>query len=380
MPDNLLSPCKLGSLPLSNRVVMAPMTRCRAGEAGIPNALMREYYTQRATAGLIITEGAQISAQGVGWWQAPGIYTDEMQARWAEIAAAVHGEGGRIFLQLWHTGRASHTLLRADRTPGVSSSAVRIDDDSKILTPEGWKSYETPRPLATEEVAEVVADYAKAARRAKQAGFDGVEIHAANGYLLDQFLQSRVNTRTDRYGGSVEARCRLPLEVADAVVDAWGAADRVGVRLSPNGIYNDMGSPDARAQFLYAATELARRDIGYLHIVDGGGFGFHGLGTPMTLDDFRAVFPNTIIGNGGYTRETAGERIAAGTADLIAFGRPFIANPDLVARFAQGVPLASSDDKSVWYAFGPTGYADYPAFRDAAGRTGHAALYSETAS
>ena len=341
---------------------------------------MLEYYKQRATAGLIITEGAQISDQAIGWWKAPGIYTNEMEARWKEIAAAVHDKGGHIFLQLWHTGRASHSLLRANRTQGVSSSAVRIEDDSKILTPEGWKTYETPRALLTDEVAGVVRDYAEAARRARSAGFDGVEIHAANGYLLDQFLQSKVNKRTDKYGGSVQARCRLLLEVADAVIDAWGAAGRVGVRLSPNGVYNDMGSPDAREQFLCAATELARRDIGYLHIVDGGGFGFHGLGVQMTLDDFRAVFPNTIIGNGGYTQETADERIASGSADLIAFGRLFISNPDLVARFAQGFPLASSDDKSVWYAFGPAGYADFPAFHDAAHQTGQAVLHSETTS
>ena len=330
---------------------------------------MLQYYLQRATAGLIITEGAQISHQAVGWWGAPGIYTGEMETRWGKIAAAVHGKGGHIFLQLWHTGRASHSLLRADRTLGISSSAIPIGDQGKIRTPEGWKSYETPRALPTDEIAGLVGDYANAARRARSAGFDGVEIHAANGYLLDQFLQSRVNKRTDRYGGSVEDRCRLLLEVADAVVDAWGAADRVGVRLSPNGVYNDMGSPDARAQFLCAATELAKRDVGYLHIVDGGGFGFHGLGVPMRLDEFRAVFPHTIIGNGGYTQETAEGRITSGSADLIAFGRPFIANPDLVARFAQGFPLAPSDDKSGWYDFGPSGYADYPDFHDAAGRT-----------
>ena len=359
MSNHLLSPFTLGGLNLSSRVVMAPMTRSRAGTRQEPNEMMVRYYRQRAGAGLIITEGTFISRQAIGWMQAPGIYTEAQAADWRVVTDAVHAHGGHIYLQLWHTGRASHSLLRDDRSPGVSSSPIRIEGGKKIRTPEGEKEYEVPRALATDELPGVVADYAAAAQRAKDAGFDGVEIHSANGYLLDQFLQSKVNHRTDGYGGSVEKRARLLLEVADAVIGVWGG-ERVGVRISPNGMYNDVGSPDFREQFLYAATELGRRGLGCLHVMDGLGFGFHELGKPMTLEEFRAVFPGTIIGNVGYTQSTAEDRIASGDADLIAFGRPFITNPDLVARFRHGWPLEKFDDNSHWYTFGPTGYADYP--------------------
>ncbi len=359
MSNHLLSPFTLGGLTLSNRVVMAPMTRSRAGEAGLPNELMAKYYSQRADAGLIISEGTHISEQAIGWWQAPGVYTDEMELDWRPVTDAVHKKGGHIYLQLWHTGRSSHSLLRTNHTLPVSSSALRIEDGKQIHTPEGKKDYEVPYALKTHEIPAVVTSYALAAKRAKGAGFDGVEIHSANGYLLDQFLQSKVNHRTDEYGGSVENRARLLLEVADAVISVWGA-ERVGVRLSPNGIYNDVGSPDFREQFLYAATELGQRKLGYLHIMDGLGFGFHKKGEPMTLKEFRAVFPGAIIGNVGYTKELAEERIASGDADLIAFGRPFITNPDLVERFEKNLPLAPSDDPTHWYSFGPEGYADYP--------------------
>ena len=344
---------------LPNRVVMAPMTRSRAGEAGLPNELMAKYYRQRADAGLIITEGTHISTQAIGWWQAPGVYTGQMEEDWQPVTDAVHEAGGRIYLQLWHTGRASHSLLRTDHTLPVSSSALRIEGGKSIHTPQGKKDYEVPYALKTHEIPAVVTSYVLATRRAKSAGFDGVEIHSANGYLLDQFLQSKVNHRTDRYGGSVENRARLLLEVADAVMDAW-SPESVGVRLSPNGIYNDVGSPDFREQFLYAATELGQRGLGYLHVMDGLGFGFHELGEPMTLKEFRAVFPGAIIGNVGYKKESAEERIASGDADLIAFGRPFITNPDLVERFEKDLPLAPFDDQSHWYSFGPEGYADYP--------------------
>ena len=356
---HLLSPFALAGLPLPNRVVMAPMTRSRAGEAALPNDLMARYYAQRAGAGLIVSEGTHISEQAIGWWQAPGIYTDEQEADWRLVTEAVHGRGGRIYLQLWHTGRASHSLLRADHSLGVSSSAVKIGGDEQIHTPQGKRDHEVPRALETSELPAVVASYQRAAERAKGAGFDGVEIHSANGYLLDQFLQSKVNQRTDAYGGSVENRARLLLEVAEAVIGVWGAA-RVGVRLSPNGVFNDVGSPDFREQFLYAATELGRRGLGYLHVMDGLGFGFHQHGEPMTLREFRTVFPGALIGNVGYTKDQAEERIAAGDADLIAFGRPFITNPDLVERFERNLPLAPSDDQSHWYSFGPEGYADYP--------------------
>ena len=359
MSNPLLSPFQLGGLTLPNRVVMAPLTRNRAGELGLPNRLMARYYAQRAGAGLIISEGTHISEQAIGWWQAPGVYTGKMEEDWRVVTDAVHARGGRIYMQLWHTGRASHHLLRRDGTPGVSSSAVKIEGGNQIHTPEGKRDYEVPHALGTHEIPAVVTSYELAARHAKGAGFDGVEIHSANGYLLDQFLQSKVNHRTDPYGGSVENRARLLLEVADIVMGVWGP-ERVGVRLSPNGIYNDVGSPDFREQFLYAATELGRRGLGYLHVMDGLGFGFHKLGEPMTLKEFRAVFPGALIGNVGYTQETAAQRIASGDADLIAFGRPFITNPDLVERFEKHLPLAPSDDKSHWYSFGPEGYADYP--------------------
>ncbi len=320
--------------------------------------MMVRYYGQRAGAGLIITEGTFISRQAIGWMQAPGIYTDKQGADWRAVTEVVHAKGGHIYLQLWHTGRSSHSLLREDRSPGVSSSPIPIRT-GHINTPEGKKDYETPRALETFEIPGVVSDYAAAARRAKDAGFDGVEIHSANGYLLDQFLQSVVNQRVDEYGGSIENRARFLLEVADAVIGVWGG-EHVGVRLSPNGTYNDVGSPDFREQFLYAATELGKRGLGYLHVMDGLGFGFHQQGEPMTLKEFRAVFPGTIIGNVGYTQATAEDRIASGDADLIAFGRPYITNPDLVERFRHGWPLAKFDDNSHWYTFGPTGYTDYP--------------------
>ena len=364
MSNHLLSPFNLGGLELPNRVVMAPMTRSRAGLDSLPNELMARYYAQRARAGLIITEGTHISEQAIGWWQAPGVYTEEMARDWRLVTDAVHEKGGHIYMQLWHTGRASHHLLRRDGTPGVSSSAVKIEGDKQIHTPEGKKDFEVPHALTADEIPQVVASYELAARHAQSAGFDGVEIHSANGYLLDQFLQSKVNHRTDAYGGSVENRARLPLEVADAVIGVWGP-ERVGVRLSPNGIYNDVGSPEFREQFLYVATELGKRGLGYLHVMDGLGFGFHKLGEPMTLKEFRAVFPNALIGNVGYTQESAEERVASSDADLIAFGRPYITNPDLVERFERGLPLAPSDDNSHWYTFGPEGYADYP---DADGR------------
>ncbi len=359
MSNDLLSPFQLGPLSLPNRVVMAPMTRSRAGELGLPNRLMAQYYAQRADAGLIITEGTHISEQAIGWWQAPGVYTGEMEEDWRIVTDAVHKKGGRIYMQLWHTGRSSHHLLRRDHTLGVSSSAIKIEGAKGVHTPEGKKDYEVPHALTLDEIPKVVTSYELAARHAKGAGFDGVEIHSANGYLLDQFLQSKVNHRTDAYGGSVENRARLLLEVADIVMGVWGP-ERVGVRLSPNGIYNDVGSPDFREQFLYAATELGKRKLGYLHVMDGLGFGFHKLGEPMTLKEFRAVFPHALIGNVGYTQETAEERIASGDADLIAFGRPYITNPDLVERFEKNLPLAPFDDPTHWYTFGPEGYADYP--------------------
>lgn len=356
----LLSPFQLGDLTLKNRAVLAPLTRARAGVERIPNDLMKDYYTQRAGAGLLITEATLISEQAIGWQQSPGIYTDAQVEGWKNVTSAVHAKGTPIFLQLWHMGRSSHSTFRADRSLPVAPSAIKLNGEY-IHTPTGKQPYETPRALETEEVPLVVEDYRRAAQRAKDAGFDGVEIHGANGYLIDQFLQSRTNQRTDRYGGSVEKRFQFLREVVEAVLTVW-PAQRVGVRLSPNGNFNDMGSPDFRETFLHAAKELNRYALGYLHVVDGLGFGFHKLGEPMTLKEFRAVYTGTLMGNCGYNQESAEAAIVAGHADLIAFGRPFISNPDLAERFANGWPLAAEADFSAWFSFDPKGYADFPPY------------------
>jgi N-ethylmaleimide reductase len=358
---HLLSPFSLGDLTLENRVVLAPMTRARSGVDRIPNAIMADYYAQRSADNLLISEATVISPQGIGWQDTPGIYNDAQTEAWKAITDRVHAAGGTIFLQLWHCGRASHSSFHGGELP-VSASAVKIDNGDQIHTPSGKYDYETPRALNTDEVVAVVEDYRMAAERAKVAGFDGVEVHCANGYLLDQFLQFKTNQRTDRYGGSLENRCRLLLEVVDAVQTIWPAS-RVGVRLSPNGAFNDMGSPDYRETFLHVAQQLDTYKLGYLHIMDGLAFGFHDLGDPMTLTEFRAVFSGAMIGNCGYTQETAEAAIATGNADLIAFGRPYISNPDLVARFANGWPLAPEAPTHTWYTpTGTQGYTDFPAY------------------
>lgn len=355
----LLEPFRLGDLTLPNRVVMAPLTRGRAGKERIPNATMAEYYVQRASAGLIVAEATTISEQANGWLESPGVYTDAMQEGWKGVTAAVHAAGGRIFLQLWHMGRASHSDFHGGSLP-VSASAVRLGGDG-IHTPHGKKPYETPRALEAWEIAGVVADYRRAAARARAAGFDGVEVHAANGYLIDQFLQSKTNLRTDDYGGSIEKRARFLREVVEGVAAEW-PANRVGVRISPNGVFNDMGSPNFREQFAYVASMLDRFGLAYLHVVDGLAFGFHALGEPMTLGEFRRVFGGPLMGNCGYTRESAEQALAAGVADLVAFGRPYISNPDLVERFRNGWPLAAPADMAAWYSpTGATGYTDFPA-------------------
>jgi N-ethylmaleimide reductase len=363
MTYRLLEPFRLHDLELRNRVVMAPLTRSRSGPDRVPNATMAEYYAQRSSAGLIVSEATTISPQANGWLESPGIYTDAMEAGWRLITDTVHARGARIFLQLWHMGRASHSDFHGGRPP-VSASAVRISGDG-IHTPVGKQPYETPRSLETHEVAAVVADYAAAAARARAAGFDGVEIHAANGYLIDQFLQSKTNLRTDDYGGSIEKRCRFLMDVVTAVSKVWPSR-RVGVRISPNGVFNDMGSPNYREQFLHAAAALDRLDLGYLHVVDGLAFGFHKLGEPMTLADFPGVFRGPIVGNCGYTLENAEAAVQEGLADLIAFGRPFISNPDLVERFANGWPLAPMASMTDWYSpTGAKGYTDFPTHRTA---------------
>lgn len=352
----LLSPFQLGDLTLDNRIVLAPMTRARAGTERMPNDLMAEYYAQRSSAGLIISEATVVSKQGIGWINSPGIYSDEQGEAWKKVVGAVHGKGSKIFLQLWHCGRASHSDFH-DGSPAVAPSAIKLNGEY-IHTPQGKKDYEAPRALDTDEIPGIIEDYKQAARRAKEAGFNGIEIHSANGYLLDQFLQSKTNKRTDRYGGSLENRFRLLQEIVSAVTEVW-PANRVGVRLSPNGNFNDMGSEDYRETFTYAASQLDKVGLAYLHVMDGLGFGFHELGEPMTLQDFRKVFSNPVMGNCGYTQETAETAIKEQKADLIAFGRPFISNPDLVERFRNGWPLAPDAEMDVWFSFEEKGYTDF---------------------
>jgi 2,4-dienoyl-CoA reductase-like NADH-dependent reductase (Old Yellow Enzyme family) len=358
---NLFDPVSLGALELANRIVMAPMTRSRAGERRMPNALMGEYYVQRASAGLIVTEATVISREGIGWQNSPGMFTDEQAEAWAEhVVGPVHAAGGRIVLQLWHCGRASHSDFHGGEPP-LAPSAVRLAGDH-IRTPRGKREYEVPRAMTVEQIAATVRDYQAAASRAREAGFDGIELHGANGYLIDQFLQAKTNRREDAYGGSVEKRYRFLAEVMDAVLGSW-PADRVGVRLAPNGAFNDMGSPDYRETFGHAAGRLGSLGLAYLHVMDGLAFGFHELGQPMTLGELRELTDAPLVGNCGYTKQAAEQAIEEGGADAIAFGRPYISNPDLVERFRHGWPLAGMAPMNVWYSFDERGYADWPPHR-----------------
>ena len=359
--SSLLTPYLLNDvLELNNRVVMAPLTRARAGSLRIPTDLMAEYYRQRASAGLIISEATVISEQGIGWIDSPGIYNDEQVQGWKKVVNAVHQEGGKIFMQLWHCGRASHSHFHKGELP-VAPSAIKLNGEF-IQTPSGKQLYETPHALTVEEIKQIVCDYQAAAKHAMHAGFDGVEVHAANGYLIDQFLQSKTNERTDDYGGDIKKRCRFLGEVLSAVISEV-PANKVGVRIAPNGVFNDMGSPDYRETFIHVAERLDKFSLAYLHVMDGLAFGFHDLGEPMTLNDFREVYSGTVMGNCGYTQETAELAISNKSADLIAFGRPFISNPDLVERFANDWPLAEEAPTEAWYAPTETGYTDYPTYQ-----------------
>ena len=346
----------IGKFHLKNRIAMAPMTRGRAGKDRVPGDLMGEYYFQRAGAGLLITEATVVSKQGIGWIDSPGIYTDAMIEGWQRVTEKVKPTGTPIFLQLWHCGRASHSDFHDGNLP-VSASAVKLNGDH-IQTPIGSKSYETPRSLSVDEIKATVNDYRKAAENAKAAGFSGIEVHGANGYLINQFLDATTNQRDDQYGGSFENRFRFFREVLEAVLEVW-PSDQVGARISPNGVFNDMGCDDYRELFLYVAKEINKLKLGYLHIMDGLAFGFHEKGEPMTLAEFRPLFKGVIIGNCGYTKETAEERIAEGNADIIAIGRPFITNPDLPERYRNNWPLNPAEDMSLWYTPGPEGYTDY---------------------
>jgi N-ethylmaleimide reductase len=346
----LLSPYTLGDLSLKNRMVMAPMTRSRALDGNVPNPLAAEYYVQRASAGLIVSEATQVSPQGVGYIRTPGIHSTEQVAGWKKITDAVHAAGGKIFLQLWHVGRISHPDFHGGALP-VAPSAIM--PKGTVFTAQGPKDMVTPRALEMSEIPGLVEQFRKGAENAKAAGFDGVELHGANGYLLDQFTRDGSNTRTDAYGGSIENRVRLPLEVTDAVVKVWGK-ERVGYRVSPTGAFGDISDSSPAATFSYLGEQLSKRGIVYLHTTEP--LDAAGRVTPA----LRRIFKGALIVNGGFNAETGNAAIANGDADLVAFGVPFLANPDLPIRFAQNAPL-NAPDVATFYAGEAKGYTDYPA-------------------
>jgi N-ethylmaleimide reductase len=348
---------QLGPLSLPSRIVMSPMTRGRAQPDGTPVELMAEYYRQRSSAALIVTEATAISPQGAGWLGAPGIYTDSHVAGWRAVTDTVHRAGGRIFLQLWHTGRVSHPDFQGGALP-VAPSAVAAKGQTK--TAQGKKEYVVPRELTVAEIQATVADYGAAAKRAQAAGFDGVELHGANGYLVDQFLRDGSNRRSDDYGGSIPKRVRFLDEVVAALVAAW-APERVGVRLSPVGVYNDMKDSTPKETFVAAAEALSRRKIAYLHVVEGlPGTLMHAPWPERITPHLRKAFRGALIANGGYDAEKALAALRANEADLIAFGITFLANPDLPERIRRGAPL-NAPDFATLYTPGPKGYIDYPA-------------------
>ena len=351
---HLFSEASLGELALPHRIIMAPLTRSRSTQPGdIPNDLNAEYYAQRASAALIISEATQISPQGKGYAMTPGIHSDEQIAGWKKITDEVHEKGGHMFLQLWHVGRVSHSSLQLDGGLPVAPSAIA--PEGQAFTYEGMLDFETPRALETEELPGIVEQYRQAAKNAKQAGFDGVEIHAANGYLLEQFLKNGTNKRTDEYGGTIENRVRLVIEVVQAVCEVWDSG-HVGIRLSPTGTFNTMSDSDPQALYQYLVEQLNVFNLAYIHVVerfadsDPGDFDFQAL---------RQTFNGAYIGNGGYTAELAEQSLAANNSDFIAFGVPFIANPDLPKRFEQGAEL-NEVDPDTFYGGDAKGYTDYP--------------------
>lgn len=357
---NLFTPFQLGPYELRNRLVMAPMTRSRAGEGNVVTDLAVEYYRQRASAGLIVSEGTQVSPQGVGYTGTPGIHSGAQVDAWRKVTDAVHAEGGRIFAQLWHVGRVSHPSFHGGGLP-VAPSAIGFE--GQVLTYQGMQPFVVPRALETDEIAGVVEQFAEGARRAWDAGFDGVELHGANGYLIDQFLRDGSNQRTDRYGGSLNNRVRFLTEVTAAVVDVWGG-DRVGVRLSPKVPNNGMSDSDPEATFSYAAYALNPFGLAYLHVIEGVGGPFAQPG-PRVTPALRAIFRGPLIANGGYTGETANDAIARGEADLVSFAVAFLANPDLPRRIREGAPL-NAPDRATFYGGDARGYVDYPTLDEVA--------------
>ncbi|NNU62971.1 alkene reductase [Ochrobactrum soli] len=346
--SSLFDPLKIGRLELPNRIIMAPLTRRRAGIERVPNAMMAEYYQQRAGAGLILSEATSVSPQGVGYWGTPGIWNDAQIEGWKLVTAAVHEAGGRIFSQLWHVGRISDPELLEGQLP-VAPSAIAAAGHVSTLRPK--RPHPVPRALETEEIPGIVADFRRSAENAMRAGFDGVELHAANGYLIDQFLQDKTNHRTDRYGGSVENRARFLLEILDAVIEVWGA-DRVGVHLRPRGEEHDMGDSNPKAIFGYVADELKKREIAFIFVREIEGH-------DSLLGEIKRRFGGPVIANELMSKEDGERFIEAGIADALAFGRDYIATPDLTERLKLGLPF-NDQNKETFYGEGPTGYTDYP--------------------
>jgi N-ethylmaleimide reductase len=354
--QTLFSELRLGALTTPNRIFMAPLTRCRAGDEHTANALMAEHYAQRASAGLLIAEATMAVEGNSAFWHEPGIYGPAQVAGWKLVTDAVHAAGGRIFLQIWHGGRACHPLLNGDRQP-VSASALAITNDT-VHTPQGKQPYVVPRVLDDAEIPGIIAGFRQAAENAKAAGFDGVEVHGANGYLLDQFLRDGANKRSGPYGGSVENRARLMLEVIAAVSEVWGS-DRVGLRISPLNSYNDMIDSDPVGLASWLATRLNDCNLAYLHLMRGD---FFGKQKGDVLTPVRANYKGVLVGNMGYTPAEGATAIAEGKLDAVAFGTAFLANPDLPARIKAGAPL-NAVDPSTFYSPGAKGYTDYPVWQ-----------------
>lgn len=351
---NLFDPIKIGDLSLPNRIIMAPLTRCRASAGRVPNQMMADYYVQRASAGMILSEATAVTPMGVGYPDTPGIWSDEQVEGWKNITKAVHKAGGKILLQLWHVGRISHPYYLDGKDP-VAPSAIAAEGHVRLF--DKSTQYPVPRALELSEIPGIIADYKRGAENAQKAGFDGVEIHGANGYLLDQFLQDGTNKRTDEYGGKVENRARLMLEVTDAAIAVWGAS-RVGMHLSPRGDSHAMGDSDRLGTFSYVARELGKRKIAFICAREHTGEGRIG-------PELKKAFGGVYIANEAFTKETAEQTLAKGEADAIAFGKLFIANPDLPERFCLNAPLnAPRADK--FYAPGGEGYTDYPTLSKAA--------------
>ena len=350
---DLFSAITLGNLNLTNRMVMAPMTRNRAAEGAIPQAMNVEYYRQRASAGLIITEASQVSAEGVGYPATPGIYNQQQVAGWQKITDAVHKEGGHIYIQLWYCGRISHPDLLPDQQTPVAPSAIRPEGEA--ITYEGMKVFVEPRALEASEIENIVGQYKNAAQMAKQAGFDGVEIHAANGYLIDQFLRDGSNQRSDAYGGNEENRMRFLNQVLDAVLEVW-SSNCVGIRLTPENSFNSMSDSDPQTHFSYFITQLNSRNLAYLHLLEGD---MMGASRNVDYRALRDAYDGVYMANNGYDKTRAQTAIANGDCDLVAFGVPYLANPDLLYRYQNDLPLNPAD-QATFYGGDETGYTDYP--------------------